>query len=275
MDTLNTIVLIAVTGSLFYLAIDLIGYFFDFTDKKTSLKRILITGTIFIIVTGLYFTGYVNKKTITNGLGVGAVFSAFWIALVLLVKLISWLQMNSFSGKFKAISTITNNGFSIGNGKKNVQYRWDDFDSAEIHPSNLEVKLKGRKKLIINEKFFSFYTFLKKIPHYYKGFDYNIIDNFFDQLQPCKVCGLISATNEKCLYCNSTEWNTEIEKEYHTYQAYLKASQLEVFATWDKNEPFCDFKLTDHAFEADPSWKPLVTKKEVLEYSKKECWDEE
>jgi hypothetical protein len=228
-----------------------------------------------IIVTGLYLTGYASKRALIAGLTVGAVFSCIWIVIIILVKVFFWLQMKSFSGKYKAISSITNNGFSLGNGKKNVQYRWDDFDTAEINPSRLEVKLKGRKKLIINDQFFSFYTFLKKIPHHYKSFYYNTIDNFFDQLQPCKVCGLIAATTEKCLYCNSVEWNTEIEKEYHTYEAYVKASQLEVFATWEKNEPFCDFKLTNHAFNTDPDWKPLVTKKEVLDYSKKECWDEE
>ena len=109
----------------------------------------------------------------------------------------------------------------------------------------------------------------------YKNFDYAYIASFFSNLKTCVVCGAIAFNDSECLSCGCTNWTNELEKDYLNYEEYVKANQLDIFATLEKNEKFCDFKIIDKNFEFDSNWTPMVTKKEVLEFSEKEYWEKE
>jgi|GEM_PF-3864773 len=67
--------------------------------------------------------------------------------------------------------------------------------------------------------------------------------------------------------------DTYDSKSGKTESEYIIENQLDIFATFDKKERFNDFKTENQGFSIDSLWKPIVTKREVLEYSEKECWD--
>ncbi len=62
--------------------------------------------------------------------------------------------------------------------------------------------------------------------------------------------------------------------EYKNEDAYLKEMQMDAFATMEKKEAFNEFDLKNDDFERDSNWKPLVTKEQVLVYSKENFWEE-
>ena len=76
------------------------------------------------------------------------------------------------------------------------------------------------------------------------------------------------------MYCASDVWRDELKSDYETEEKYIIENQLDEFATMDKTEKFGNFVLKDTFFKQDPHWKPLVTKEQVLEYSKNEYWEE-
>ena len=104
--------------------------------------------------------------------------------------------------------------------------------------------------------------------------DYSFVENLFKNLKTCPFCGLIAFYNGECLSCFCDLHLYEVLKEdYSGIEDYIQDEQLEIFATYDKNEKFNDFKIKDLLFEQDENWKPLVTKQQVLQYSKENCWD--
>ena len=135
--------------------------------------------------------------------------------------------------------------------------------------------MKGKSRIVIGRETRNFYMLLKSLPLGHNGCDYSYIDSFFSNLKTCLVCGAIAFNDSKCLSCGCTTWNDELEKDYSSYDEYVITNQLEIFATMAKNEKFNDFKIIDKNFDFDSNWTPIVTKKAILEYSKKEYWDKE
>ena len=149
-----------------------------------------------------------------------------------------------------------------------------DFNNAVFDIAKQKLRLKGKRNIVIKKSLGNWYNLLKNIPRTYPDLDYNYIDDLFIGLKTCKVCGMIAANARECMYCVSEIWSDELKPDYESEEKYIIENQLDVFAVMEKTEKFGDFVLKDSFFKQDPDWKPLVTKKQVLEYSKKEYWDE-
>ena len=93
-------------------------------------------------------------------------------------------------------------------------------------------------------------------------------------MEGCRTCGLKAVKDGECKECYSHDPSQELDEEYPNYEAYLREQQMERFSTFEKDEEFGDFKPESDFFEVDPDWKPIVTKEEVLDFSKKEYWED-
>jgi hypothetical protein len=92
----------------------------------------------------------------------------------------------------------------------------------------------------------------------------------------CDVCGFVSVDKEthECQMCVSKKWDDELMTGYADKEQYVKEEQLFWFATENSVEKV-NFYLpegerNDDKFPKDKNWKPWVTEKEVIEYSKKD-----
>lgn len=247
-----------------------------FQNKRFHIKQnkiwLYFSVIIFVYVLDKYV--FTNNDILQLGATLGLLMALGFGLLALLVKLLVWISELKRSGK-KTFTSITNKGFKLLHGSKTKQYYWDDFHSAIINKDLSLLELKGKASITVNSNVGNFYALLKKIPKGLKDLEYQLIENYFSELKTCLVCSCIAVKDEKCIVCSSESWNAKMAKEYTSYSDYIKANQLEIFATMEKSEVFCDFKLDNINFETDKDWKPIVTKKEVLEYSKKEFWDSE
>lgn len=228
-------------------------------------------GLAFFVVLLLGFL-YFQKKDVILGLQIGLLITLFWGLLILLIKFIIRIA-ELFSIKYQRIEGINSKGFKIAKGTKRKQYYWRDINWIKFDKEKFRLVFKEKNKIAIDEKTQNFYLLLKNIPLGYHDYDYTYIDSFFSKLTTCVVCGAVAFKESKCLSCGCTSWTDELEKDYSNYEEYVKTNQLEIFATMEKNEKFCDFKLNDNNFDIDTNWRPKVTKKEVLDYSEKEYWN--
>lgn len=92
----------------------------------------------------------------------------------------------------------------------------------------------------------------------------------------CEICGFISVDKEthECQICVSKEWNDKLMTGYAGKEEYIKEEQLFWFSTESSFEKV-NFYLPDGEknevnFPKSGNWKPLVTEKEVIEYSRKD-----
>jgi len=228
-------------------------------------------GLAFFVVLIIGFL-YFQKKDVILGLQIGLLITLFMGILILLIKFIVRIS-ELFSLKRQRIEGINSKGFKITKGTKLNQYYWRDINWIKFDKEKFRLIFKGKNKIAIDEKTQNFYLLLKNIPLGYKDYDYTYIDSFFSNLTTCVVCGAVAFKDSKCLSCGCTTWSNKLEKDYSNYDEYVKTNQLEIFATMEKNEKFCDFKLIGKNFDIDTNWSPKVTKKEVLDYSEKEYWN--
>ena len=211
--------------------------------------------------------------------------SKFFICLIvyLPVGIYDWLFLTNkiqFLPKIDIhfFTKIDKYGFTIYSYSDNIEIRheWEFIEHCKLDDdNNLIIKPIKKKKVVIKISSEKGFKLLNNIPKS-KLLD-NQIPNFVHQVcldvTNCKVCGTISVWNNKCLSCSSDVYNIEKHEEFENEIDYLKEEQLELFGTYDKNEKvdFLEKKIT--FFEQNKSWKPLVTKAEVIAYSKEWNWD--
>lgn len=243
------------------------------SEKIKIEKREKYFGLVFLIVL-IIGLSYLQKKDVFLGLQIGLFLTLFWLLFVHLIKLIVFMP-KLFSKKHQRIDGLNNTGFKIAKGTSLKQYYWRDIQWINFDKEKFSLILKEKRRLEIDKRTQNFYLLLKSIPLGYKDFDYDYINSYFSSLTTCIVCGSIAFRESKCLSCCCTSWTKELEKDYSNYDEYVKENQLEIFATMEKKEKFSEFKIVDKNFVFDSNWQPLVTKKEVLEYSEKEYWGNE
>jgi len=176
----------------------------------------------------------------------------------------------------KVINDINELGFTLSNNKKHSRILWENIQEIELaNNNNLLVKLKGRKEVKIGDKYFRWYSLLQNIPN--SKLQSSKIPDFlkrtFENLKTCKVCGSIAVLNQECLSCRSITYNQDLEKEFTNEIDYIKSEQLELFMTNDKNEKVEFYQGEKDGFERDKNWIPIVTEKEVIEYSRENLWE--
>ena len=209
----------------------------------------------------------------------------FFCCLFFLIKIVTEYEKYKFFKKKPSIKDVNNLGFTINDKKDSFFYHWRSVksiklktyfsDNKTIEKISLSFKFSdGKKKLNIDSHFTNFYYLLRNIPKGYDLMDYDFAENLFKNLKTCPFCGLVAFYNGECLDCIcDLDLYETLKEEYLNIEDYIKDEQLEIFATNDRNEKFNDFKIKSLSFEQDENWKPLVTKQQVLQYSKENCWD--
>jgi len=112
------------------------------------------------------------------------------------------------------------------------------------------------------------------IPLFISGILFTSCDNIMntkeEKYKTCEVCGY-KAFNTKegiCEVCFSESWEEEVESgDYKNKLEWLKEEQLETFVIDSLNQKM-DFSLPEDevkSFKRDTSWKPIITKEDLIE----------
>lgn len=175
-----------------------------------------------------------------------------------------------------SISDIDSKGFTINNNQKSLRLDWDEIKYFKLDQnSNLLIEQNKGKQIKIEKDYFFWYALLQKTPSS-KLINSQIPDylnRIFEDLKTCPVCGKIALGQEKCLSCKSLTFNNELKEEFANEYEYIKDEQLELFCTDDKHEIVNFYLDDDDGFEIDKRWKPIISEKDVIEYSKENYWD--
>jgi len=176
----------------------------------------------------------------------------------------------------KGIRNLDSSGFTIYGNLKSSRLNWNRVKKVSLdNDCNLLIDQNGGKQIKIDQEFSHWYYLLKNIPKA-KLKDSQISDfleEVFKDLTTCKICGSIAFHKEKCLSCKSVSFNEQMKEEFSDEFEYIKSEQLELFCTEDKFEEVNFYLEEDDGFQLDKNWSPIITKKEVIEYSKKNIWD--
>lgn len=178
----------------------------------------------------------------------------------------------------KGVTDIDEKGFILNNNKESTRVLWSEVKYFRLDlEENLVVEQINGKQIKIDQKYNNWYLLLKQIPSS-KQEDLKIpelIRKTFNNLKTCQVCGSIALQKEKCLSCSARVFNNELKEEFKSEMEYIKFEQLELFCTDDKYEKVNFYLDEKDGFEIDENWNPIVSEKEVLEFSKENCWDDE
>ncbi len=275
MKYMNILIFLGIFYSLFSLLLSLFNAISDRKELKSQLNK--KNYLYLLIIVSLFFSDYLFFHSFNESLKAsyaGLILTGVTIGIIFITRfgLNIWIKLSA--NKLTYLSTVDMSGFTIIKNDKQFSYSWMEFNDAAFDKTKQKLRLKGRKNIAIKKSLGNWYNLLKTIPRTFPGLDYNYIDGLFKDLQTCKVCGMIAANARECMYCASDVWRDELKSDYETEEKYIIENQLDEFATMDKTEKFGNFVLKDTFFKQDPHWKPLVTKEQVLEYSKNEYWEE-
>jgi len=178
--------------------------------------------------------------------------------------------------QIKIIQDVNDMGFTLYHNEKETKIHWEDIRNIELKDDNfILVRLKNGKEIKIDNEYSRWYSLLKKIPSSKlesKKIPY-FLERVFSNLETCKICGSIAMNKKKCLSCGSDCFNNELKEEFKNEIDYIKSEQLELFCTDDKDEKVEFYENEKDGFERDKNWKPIVSEKEVIEFSKINYWD--
>lgn len=162
-------------------------------------------------------------------------------------------------------------GFTIQSvgSKQCKEVAWVDVKNIYYRGQQLTVETNTESISIPEKNHVGWHEFLSVIPKGFSGFDYAFVENFFNSLEACKICGIVAVMQNKCLSCLNQTWNDEMKTAFPSEMDYLKESQLYLFEA-EENESIVIDNTTNGVFTPDPNWKPLVTEKEVDDFHKEE-----
>lgn len=239
----------------------------DFTYKKTLLYVLIILGCL---GADYYLTS--NFNAVIKGLIVGLYFAGFIIFLIFGVKylILYILKIYFYFANTSSVKNISNYGFDIARKRETTHINWSEIKDYKLNNRISKLTLYTNKPIKIKDSADFYYLLLKNIPKEINSQNSLRITDFFSSLKSCSICGHFAVENKTCLNCTCRIYEP---KSGQTESDYIIENQLDIFATWDRAEKFNNFKTEEQGFLVDDLWKPSVTKREVLEYSEKECWD--
>jgi hypothetical protein len=168
----------------------------------------------------------------------------------------------------KAISEINLDGFNVSHKKSRERLLWRDIVNMWLDKNeNLLVQLNDTPTLVLNQNYEGWYILLKNIPAL-KMRDASItdyLDELYSNVSSCKICGYVSVKDGECLCCYEI---LSDEGNYESENAYIREKQLVLFSPLGTNEVSFILDDEDNGFRFDDKWKPLVSKDEVLAFSK-------
>jgi len=266
-------------GGAAFLTFKLLRADYRLFQQKMQKKPILIdwtfVGVYSLLLTALYFVEpllLTESNAFHRGVEIGLLFSAMQgVALILIYLFALFLGR-----KYDSLQVdLDRDGFSMRGLVGLRKYVWRDFTHAQIDDEISTLILNGNKKIEITADSHQFYLLLRSLPQGYAGLDYSKITEFFANLKPCKICGSIAVQDDACLECATPVYDPEFDVDFSSEAEFIKDNQLSWFCLTDEEVPFHDFKHEYDGFDLDPHWKPIVSKQDVLDYSKKYFWDSE
>jgi hypothetical protein len=176
------------------------------------------------------------------------------------------------------LENISENGFTKYTEHVPEKVTWSSVRSIEIKEDNgIDIILRTGKVIEIFSDNHQRLEFLRKVPAGIEKFDYEGVQNFFNNLKPCKICGFYAIETDECLNCTfSIEDEKEWKEEGKSKEEYYKEEQLDYLTIYfDTNDPVeKTLKEVYHSevFKHNPNWKLYPTKKEIEE--EKQKWNE-
>lgn len=185
--------------------------------------------------------------------------------------------IKKYGKSLRIITGIDDQGFCILriHPQETKEYKWYDFKLALVDAdfSSIELVTREGESLKIKESTHTgWYRLLVKIPERIAQFDKQTVTDFFDALQPCKVCGYKAVKGDDCKNCISKPWHDGLIEDYGTEEKYIKEEQLYHFSTDAEGEPIILDRKDGEPFQLSDNWQLLVTVEEVLSHSEKEVW---
>lgn len=184
-------------------------------------------------------------------------------------------------GDLGLISNINEMGFKFSthkNGNQDKYYQWKYIRKISLkNDHDLNIEFENEAAITLKKEFIGYNELLKKIPT--EKLSNPAIKAYqksrFENLKTCKICGFIALKNKECMFCRVDDYSKAKEESNFSEADYLKEEQLEHFSTMGPDEKVNFFPENDpeDLFEMDENWKPIVSEKEVLDFSKKEYWD--
>ena len=175
----------------------------------------------------------------------------------------------------EGITEITSNGFTVvGPDKKSLVY-WKDVKEISLTSNNnLSFAMNNGVKEFYSSMSVGFYKLLQNIPNNKLADD--AIKTFktetFKDLETCKICGFVALKNNTCMNCKMSSFDPNTSEDENE-ETYIRNEQLDHFNTWEEHEKVnFNFIEKDSAFVRDNNWKPIVTKEEVIAFSKEHYW---
>lgn len=175
------------------------------------------------------------------------------------------------------IENINQEGFEIHiikNGKTESIKKifWENIAKVSLSKNELRLQTKNDQKTYLNTSTQHFYALIKQIPKRFTNITTQQVNEYFEYLNPCLVCGAIASNHFKCNACETLVWTNSFNKYYPNKQAYIKAKQLDLFASLQKNGQQALTFSRDETFELNSNWQLLVSEEEIKTYSKKKLW---
>lgn len=233
--------------------------------------------SVLVLFVGMaLFFKYLGKNWTKSIIGGVLLFgSAYYLRALYFFKVIFITNDINFK---EEITDINNLGFVVVEDDKNTPILWDSIEFIELLSDNsLEIKQFSAKPVQLTEKYSNWFTLLQQIPKSKLNSDKipTYLENVFSRLESCPICGFIALDIDRCFNCYSDRYGKEQRDMYENKIEFIKEEQLFLFGTYEKDEPIEFYPKPIDGFKFNKDWKPLVTKKEVLEYSKINNWDED
>jgi hypothetical protein len=156
------------------------------------------------------------------------------------------------------------------------EIKWSELKTANLTKNDMDLVLvmNTNEQIIIPADTSGIVSFFKYLPEQLNNPEQKIkIENIYKSLTSCKVCGSIAVYMNQCSVCHSdlelvNDEDPAIELEN------IKEEQLALYATYEEGEEIdWEFNI-DPNYKRNPDWKLLVNEKEILDYSRENCWEE-
>ncbi len=177
--------------------------------------------------------------------------------------------MNDYQSRLRYIE-ITADGFVIKNIEHKIEddIKWTSVKNVDYNQKRLLLTIEGEEEEMgIPMQFHeNWHQLIRMIPKGYTSCDYDSIKSFFDKLEGCDVCGLIAVEEDgECMACGNQKWNTEIEKDFDSKEAYVKQMQIYEFEPSQENEVVHINNNPLYGFDSYPKWKAYIKEEDFKE----------
>jgi hypothetical protein len=183
------------------------------------------------------------------------------------------------------LSEINNEFFTVGNvifdestdtkfSDRDIE--WSELNSVRFskNQEDIIITLNNKEQIIVPSDTSGIVSFFKYLPEQFNSPEQkSIIENINKSLTDCIVCGSIAVYKNQCNVCHS-DLDLVFDEDAAIQLENIKNEQLALFATYEEGEEI-DWEFNqDPDYQRNPEWKLLVNEKEVMEYSKENCWGE-